>query len=287
MTAPRRTLLYLILLLYALIAPHGAPRAFAEAGTLWKEAAHSRLRLIASGDVPYLGRKLRLAGLQIELDKEWKTYWRTPGDGLPPAIDFAGSENLKTAEALWPVPKRLGSPDGLVAFGYVNSVILPIRIVPKVVDRPVVLSVRFSYGVCADICVPVEASLRLEIPPATDGAFRDTLRAALELVPKQQERGVYCPHSVIAARHRTINGRPVLLIKTAFDDRATGLDLFVEGPDGFEMPPPERQPRTSRGRMHYMMSFDNAKDADALTGQMLTLTTVADQGSCETRLRVE
>ena len=34
------------------------------------------------------------AGLHLQLGEDWKTYWRSPGEvGLPPTIDWTGSEN--------------------------------------------------------------------------------------------------------------------------------------------------------------------------------------------------
>ncbi|HCX68676.1 MAG TPA: hypothetical protein DHK64_14410, partial [Rhodobiaceae bacterium] len=55
------------------------------------------------------------AGLHLELSKGWKTYWRSPGEvGIPPSIDWAGSENIENVEFLWPAPERF------TAFGIEN-----------------------------------------------------------------------------------------------------------------------------------------------------------------------
>jgi DsbC/DsbD-like thiol-disulfide interchange protein len=33
------------------------------------------------------------AGILVELEPDWKTYWRVPGDsGIPPQFDWAGSK---------------------------------------------------------------------------------------------------------------------------------------------------------------------------------------------------
>ena len=49
-----------------------------------------RVSLLAGG---YSAGRHR-AGLLIELDGLWKTYWRVPGDaGIPPQLDWSGSQN--------------------------------------------------------------------------------------------------------------------------------------------------------------------------------------------------
>ena len=47
------------------------------------------------------------AGILIELEPEWKTYWRVPGDaGIPPQFDWAGSVNMETIDVSFPTPSR-------------------------------------------------------------------------------------------------------------------------------------------------------------------------------------
>src|SRR5215831_13606185 len=70
----------------------------------WDGDARAAMRLIAGArqDGTAAG-----AGIEIRLAPGWKTYWRYPGDsGVPPRFDFAGSENLKSVEVLWPAPHR-------------------------------------------------------------------------------------------------------------------------------------------------------------------------------------
>jgi len=88
--------------------------------------------------------------------------------------------------------------------------VLPIVITPLDERKPVRFRLQVGYGVSADICIPAEATLELEIPPSAGGAFRKDIAAALERVPKRQARGVYCPHRVITVKRRAVNGRPCL-----------------------------------------------------------------------------
>lgn len=257
------------------------------ASSPWQNAAHSKIRLISANRLAYRGQAQLVAGVQIVLDDGWKTYWRTPGDGLPPSIEWKNSDNLQKAELLWPAPKRHESPDGMTSFGYEKQLILPILIAPADKTKPVHLKLEVVYGVCADICIPVETGLELTLPASSDSEHRDTLVAALERVPKKQQRGVYCPHSFITAKRRDTNDKPALLIKTAFEEQVSGLDLFAEAPNDIYLPAPVKQPRSTRGRLYYMIAFDDAEALSQLKGQPLTLTMVSDQGSCETVWRVK
>ena len=253
----------------------------------WREAAHSRIRLISAPGIPRGDETVLAAGIEISLDDGWNTYWRTPGEGWPPSIEFSGSDNLARAELLWPAPKRLNNSAGLLAFGYSDHVILPVVIEPETKGRPVVLRVKISYGVCADICIPVEADLEHTIAAGEQEAHRGLLHAAMDKVPKRQLSGAHCPHYFITAKRRFVNGKPAISVKTAFQAGASGLDLFAEGPDGVDLPPPVRQPRASRGRLYHVIAFEDESGVNALKGRMLRLTMVADQGSCETEWRVK
>ncbi|MGF1622052.1 MAG: protein-disulfide reductase DsbD domain-containing protein [Rhodomicrobiaceae bacterium] len=255
--------------------------------TAWHEAAYSRIRLISSTGIPRADETVTAAGIEITLEDGWKTYWRTPGEGWPPSVEFAGSENVAKAELLWPAPQRLRDAAGLLAFGYSDHVVLPVLIEPKTEGQPVVLRVKISYGVCAEICIPVEAELAHTIPAGEHEAHRSLLSAAMQKVPERQLRGVYCPHYFITAKRRVVNGKPAILVKTGFQAKASGLDLFAEASEDVDLPPPIRQPRASRGRLYYIIAFEDEKAVNALKGRMLRLTMAADQGSCEIQWRVK
>ena len=253
----------------------------------WHEAPHSRIRLLSASGLYYQGKPVLAAAIEIALDEGWKTYWRSPGDGLPPSLDWKASANLAEANVLWPAPSRIREPEGTSSAGYEWQILLPVLVTAKDPSLPVNLNLSISYGICADICIPLEAVLQLDITPAPHETHRDRIRAALDLVPKPQEQGVYCPHSFIAARRHSVNGRPALVIKTAFEENATGLELFVEAPEGLSLPSPSLQPPSSRGRSHYVMFFDTQAAVDALLGKEIILTTASNQGSCESTWRVK
>jgi len=264
----------------------GLPAHAAEA-TDWQEAAYSEVRLISATGVPFRGRQTRAAALQIGLESGWKTYWRTPGEGFPPLIRFDASENLADARLLWPTPQRLPDAAGLLAFGYKDKVTLPILIEPDDASRPVKLVVEAWFGVCADICIPVQLELEHTVPPTPHEAYRRTLAKALQRVPTPQSQAAHCPHAFVAARRGRVDGNPAVIVETAVEADASGLDLFAEAPDGVTLPAPIRQPDGSSGRLHHTLVFDSEDSVAALSGRKLTLTMAADQGSCEAEWRVK
>ncbi|MDA9114142.1 protein-disulfide reductase DsbD family protein, partial [Alphaproteobacteria bacterium] len=53
-----------------------------------------------------------LLGLKVTLSPKWKIYWRNPGDaGLPPEINIQSTNNIKSADLLFPSPKRFNFYD--------------------------------------------------------------------------------------------------------------------------------------------------------------------------------
>ncbi|ABS62305.1 conserved hypothetical protein [Parvibaculum lavamentivorans DS-1] len=148
----------------------------------------TRLALVAASTAHDGGPVL--AGLDMGLDRGWKTYWREPGDsGIAPTFDWSQSENVADIELRWPAPRRFDDP-GDITFGYTDELLLPLRVTPADPSLPVTLRLSLFYGICSDtICVPREAELELMLPagPAEGGimptADAARLRAALARVP--------------------------------------------------------------------------------------------------------
>jgi len=106
----------------------------------------------------------RVAGLLLDLEDGWKTYWRSPGaSGFPPQFDFSGSENLGNISIQWPAPNIFGT-DEYATIGYENSVVLPLLISPRVAGQDIKISLTADIGVCEDICIPMSFTLADQIP---------------------------------------------------------------------------------------------------------------------------
>jgi suppressor for copper-sensitivity B len=144
----------------------GAAGAADPGASEWARADDSAVRLVSATSAVGAAAELRV-GLEFALQPGWKTYWRSPGDaGFPVTVDWAGSQNLAAAVMSWPAPHRF-SLFGLDTFGYKDQVVLPIAVRPQTPGQPVLLNAKVSYLACAEICVPHDAQLQLELPAGT------------------------------------------------------------------------------------------------------------------------
>lgn len=145
--------------LFAMIAPLGAVAVESR----WDASPEARARLVAGvtatgveGSAPF--------GLEIVLKEGWKTYWRAPGpQGYPPRLDWTGSENVASAEFVWPTPKRF-TILGYDSIGYDGGVMLPLNVVFKDPGKAASLRLTVDYLTCADVCIPQTAKLALDLP---------------------------------------------------------------------------------------------------------------------------
>ncbi|MFT4715479.1 MAG: DsbC/DsbD-like thiol-disulfide interchange protein [Paracoccaceae bacterium] len=100
-----------------------------------------------------------MGALRVTLEPGWKTYWRVANEtGIPPRIDWHGSENLADVNMFWPRPDIL-TTDGVLVVGYKNELILPIEFRPSTAGEDIHVSGSIQLGVCSDICVPVHVPL--------------------------------------------------------------------------------------------------------------------------------
>ena len=140
----------------------GQPRARAASPTPWSAATQSRVRLISAGGL--VDGHYRV-GIEIELQGRAHTYWRSPGDsGVPPDFTFGGSQNLGAADVQFPVPRRL-MESGSEIFGYLDRVVLLVRVTPADVKKQVPLELQLNYATCEQICVPASAKLAIVLKP--------------------------------------------------------------------------------------------------------------------------
>jgi DsbC/DsbD-like thiol-disulfide interchange protein len=265
------------LVLTAMLSVTCVPTAIAAgAESSWVKATDSQVRLV-SGTVAMDGQERTVAGIQLRMDRGWKTYWRNPGDsGVPPSFDWSGSTNLKHAEVLYPAPRRFADANG-AAIGYEDEVVFPVLITPERSDEPVALKLNLSYGLCKDLCIPNEASLSLELPPKVAGPGDALLLSRfLGLVPKPAEPGQLPAVSEVAAK---LDGpAPALTIDTLFPADATGSDLFIDSPDAF-VPVPRAAGPLKDGKQRFVAIFGSTAEAAKIKGKPLTLTLVYDRGA--------
>lgn len=165
-----------------------ASRAGTDSDPRLQPALHARVALLADHAAVRPGQRL-LAGLRIVHDAGWHTYWINSGDsGLATRFGWTLPEGARAGDIRWPFPERL--PSGpLTNFGYSGALLLPAELrVPTnaTVGEPFRIALRARWLICADTCIPDEATLTLEIPveaASRRSADASAFAAALASVP--------------------------------------------------------------------------------------------------------
>lgn len=107
------------------------------------------------------------AGIKLSMDPGWVTYWRVPGEaGIPPRFSFTGSQNIESAAFSWPRP-LVETKYGLKSFVYRDEVVIPVSLTLNDPNGNAHLKGKLEVGVCDDICIPVQFSFDVELPPQT------------------------------------------------------------------------------------------------------------------------
>ena len=228
-------------LVIVLLAAGAGPATAREGASAWASNDHAAVRLVSAAGGLGAEGAVRL-GLEFRLRPGWKIYWRSPGDaGIPPRVDWRGSDNLAAAEMRWPLPERY-TIFGLTTLVYGDTVILPIE--ARAADRGRALALRaaVSYLVCEKICVPYDAALRLDLPPGagTATAHAERIAAFAERVPRRIEGDLAeAPMAVVGAT--LVRGREGLALEVLARarDRFEAPDVLVEGPAGLRFGRPE------------------------------------------------
>jgi DsbC/DsbD-like thiol-disulfide interchange protein len=249
----------------------------------WRAGTHSQVRLIAGTNAPR--QPVLRAGIDIALAPGWKTYWRYPGDsGVPPRFDFTASGNVRSVDVLWPAPERMADGGGQ-SIGYLNRVIMPLRVVPKDPSRPAVLDLKLSYAVCEKLCIPAEAAARLTLAPATS-LHEAALAAAEARVPQPAKLGEAGPLAVRAVRRVAGAGKPRVVVDLAAPE-GVAVDLFAEGPTpAWALPLPEAK-GTAAGSRQFVFELDGLPAGAQAAGAELTLTLVAGAAAIEVKTRLD
>ena len=129
-----------------------------------------------------------LAGIEVDLDPGWKTYWRMPGKGgLPPGFDWSASTNVASAKVLWPAPHRLEDAYG-DSIGYDARVVFPVEVTPLDPAADVHLAVTGLIGVCEKVCVPLDIDLEATLDSGASAGRLTRFLAAVPRAAKDEER---------------------------------------------------------------------------------------------------
>ena len=129
--------------------------------------------------------------LRMTMEEGWHSYWMNPGDsGQPTSIDWVLPTGFTADSLRWPYPHRIEAGP-LTSYGYSGELLLLSTITPPADLEPgteVSLEGKATWLICADLCLPAEADLRLTLPvraepPAQNERWQGAFAEARSALP--------------------------------------------------------------------------------------------------------
>ena len=100
-----------------------------------------------------------LIGIKMDMQKNWHTYWKNPGDsGGPIKVQWKTSDNIEIGSIKWPSPELIPY-EPLMTYGYKDFVIFPFDY-KKNDENDSSIEVNIDFLICDDICVPEKAYIK-------------------------------------------------------------------------------------------------------------------------------
>jgi DsbC/DsbD-like thiol-disulfide interchange protein len=240
----------------------------------WNEHPNSKVRLIAGE-----GRTL---GVELQMAPGWKTYWRMPGDaGVPPAFDWTGSTNIKAFDVRYPAPITMADQGG-IAVGYRGSVIFPVTLTRDDDQQAATIALEFAFGVCKDICIPVESKLTLTVPAnSAPWPASQLLAAALQRVPVVVVDPTKSNPALTRVTTTVTGATPRITFET---NGAT--DVYAEAPDSLFVPLAHKT-KTAAGITTFEIDLTKTPDLKELIGKSLRVTITGPNSAIEAVVPVQ
>ena len=103
-----------------------------------------------------------LIGIRMDMQKNWHTYWKNPGDsGGPIKVNWSHDDNVSISELNWPTPSLIPY-EPLMTYGYKDFVIFPFEITNSN-NKNSVIEASIDFLICDDICVPEKAFIKTNL----------------------------------------------------------------------------------------------------------------------------
>ena len=158
-------------------------------------------------------KEATLYALFIKMKKNWKTYWKYPGDsGFSPEFKIIESNNLKKIEISWPTPKVFFE-NGSVINGYKKELILPIFFYKEKRSKKIDFKLNFFMGFCDDICIPIKFIINSKNALKTNELKNKLVSNSLEKMPQDLSNS----ENLIECEVKKINKKMKLISK--FDNK--------------------------------------------------------------------
>jgi len=136
--------------------------------------------LVSAQNAVEPGQSLIVA-LRLEHMPKWHTYWINPGTGYPTSIEWDLPEGWSAGDIAWPTPVIIRDSRGTITGnGYKYTSYLPITLqapADLAVGSTVTLRGHADWLMCADVCIPGDAPVSLELPVVAEAAEFDSPHA--------------------------------------------------------------------------------------------------------------
>ena len=176
-------------------------------------------------------KEATLYALFIKMKKNWKTYWKYPGDsGFSPEFKIIESNNLKKIEISWPTPKVFFE-NGSVINGYKKELILPLFFYKEKSSKKIDFKLNFLMGFCDDICIPIKFIINSKNALKTNELKNKLVSNSLEKMPQDLSNS----ENLIECEVKKINKKMKLISKfdsNFFSNNHSIDQLILEYLDG-------------------------------------------------------
>ena len=142
------------------------------------ETGHAKASLITN--LQSSSQESFYVGVRLQMQDGWHTYWENPGDsGSPFNATWTTDAGVIIENVSWPTPQTIPYPP-LMTYGYEGDIVFPFQVFRSLDTELTEISLDFDFLICADICVPEQAKLTLDL---TSASSSDLLDQAIDNLP--------------------------------------------------------------------------------------------------------
>ena len=222
--------------------------------------AQVQASLVAADKSVQPGQPFTVA-LRLEQQSPWHTYWISAGTGYPSKLEWSLPPGWTAGDIQWPTPVMIKSEQGdVTGNGYTGVIYLPVSVTAPgsaKAGAPVTLKALAKWLMCADVCIPGQANLKLTVPVSAQAPEPNAaVRAELAKMPMPTA----APPDWKIGASRTAN-QVLLRVSGA----ALGSPHFFSE-DAFIQYDGAQQPATAQNSL--TLTLPISEDADASTANL-------------------
>ena len=233
----------------------------------WQKSDYADLRLV-SNEVSINSENIQ-AVLDFRLKDGYMLLWSKEKNILPPSFDFSGSQNVKNAEILWPMPTRVidNTDDNII--GYVGDFALPVLVTLKDKTQPMKLKAMANASICGENqCHQVELAPELSLAVGDDylkSGLSSFIERTYNNLPKAQNDSLSLKKAVVDT---DAEGAQTLRVVLQTDKSPEKVKIFVDSKDGILF----NRPKITLNDDEIVARFKVRAEKENIIGKEFTLT---------------